>query len=90
MMAAGGFVYACFTGTVSRYSPSRLNGDGPSDIQRFYRPACSADSAVYAYRFAAGAYRMGNKIARNPSMMLLPFITSCIVLVPRLSAVPQN
>ncbi len=59
----------------------------PSDIQRFI---CLHVQQIVQFtrtdsRLAASG--TGNKI-KNLSMMLLPFITSCIVLVPRLSAVP--
>ncbi len=61
----------------------------PSDIQRFIGLHVQQIVQFTRTDSRLTAPGTGNKI-KNLSMMLLPFITSCIVLVPRLSAVPQE
>ncbi len=89
MMAVGGFVICPFHGYQEPVFTQQVKQTVPSDIQRFI--GLSIQQIVQFTRTDSWltAPGTGNKI-KNLSMMLLPFITSCIVLVPRLSAVPQE
>lgn len=89
MMAVGGFVICPFHGYQEPVFTQQVKQTVPPDIQRFI--GLNVQQIVHFTRTDSRLTTpgTGNKI-KNLSMMLLPFITSCVVLVPRLSAVPQE
>ncbi|EHJ80921.1 hypothetical protein LTSEBAI_4301 [Salmonella enterica subsp. enterica serovar Baildon str. R6-199] len=89
MMAVGGFVICPFHGYHEPVFTQQIKQTVPSDIQRFIGLHVQQIVQFTRTDSRLAAPGTGNKI-KNLSMMLLPFITSCIVLVPRLSAVPQE
>ncbi len=89
MMAVGGFVICPFHGYQEPVFTQQIKQTVPSDIQRFIGLHVQQIVQFTRTDSRLAAPGTGNKI-KNLSMMLLPFITSCIVLVPRLSAVPQE
>ncbi|EHC91488.1 hypothetical protein LTSESEN_1520 [Salmonella enterica subsp. enterica serovar Senftenberg str. A4-543] len=89
MMAVGGFVICPFHGYQEPVFTQQIKQTIPSDIQRFIGLHVQQIVQFTRTDSRLTAPGTGNKI-KNLSMMLLPFITSCIVLVPRLSAVPQE
>ncbi|GAS45654.1 hypothetical protein NGUA34_01786 [Salmonella enterica] len=67
----------------------RINQTVPSESQRCVGLHVQQIVQLTRAHSRLAAQGTGNKV-KNLSRMLLPFITSCIVLVPRLSAVPQE
>ncbi|KYC11544.1 hypothetical protein AGQ53_26240 [Salmonella enterica subsp. enterica] len=89
MVGDWGFWYRPFYRFQEEVFPQKVKQAGPFNISPFKRlciPDLTEFMRIVSGRTAPGT---GNKI-ENLSMMLLPFITSCIVLVPRLSAVLQE
>ena len=89
MMAVGGFVICPFHWHQKLVFIQQVKQTVPSDIQRVIGLNVQQIVQFTCTDSRLTAPDTGNKI-KNLSMMLQPFITSCVVLVPRLSAVPQE
>lgn len=87
MMKVGGFVICPFHGNQEPVFIQQVKQAVPPYSQCF-----TGLSVQLVVQFTSTDSRLsgsGNKI-KNLSMILLLFITSCFVLVPRLSALPQE
>lgn len=89
MMAVGGFVVCPFHGHQEPVFIQQAKQTVPPDIQHVIGLSVQQIVQFTCTDSWLTAPDTGNKI-KYLSMMLLPFIVPCVVLIPRLSAVPQE